>query len=711
MGPAGHTGDVRIERFEVEGELARGGAGVVYRARDPRLGRPVAIKVLRRLRDPRQLERFQREVRALARVRHPNVVSVHSAGEQDGVPYLVMDLVEGESLQRYLDGHGPPGLRDAVRVAARLARALAYVHELGLLHRDVKPANVLLAREDSREPGAPRIGEPLLTDFGLAREGPGSGSLTAAGSYLGTPGYWAPEQAEGRHAEVGPPADVYGLGATLYALLTGGPPYEGDDLLEVLQAMRRPPPPPSSRRAGVPAALDAVCLRCLAWEPAGRYAAAGAVADALEAWLEGRGPARAAPARRARPAAAPLAAAIALLGAAAAVAVVLIAWAGGDAPPATPSPVASGSPPPPPPPASPPPSSPPTPAPSAPPSPAPTPAGDERGLPLEHRFARAAAHCDGGRYQAALRAFDRLLADYPGHAPSLHARGNCLSILGDEPGAIRDFDRALELVPAQPLVHVDRGASRSAAGDDAGALADYTRAIELDPSLPTAWGFRGLVHERIGEPEAAREDFSRAIELAPRDERWRRARGGLLRDLGESEAARRDYERACELAPRSQAVWLGLGVLLKELGEVEEAVEAYTRAIRIDPDAPEAWPAYHNRANARLALEDYPGAAADYGDVLVHVPDFGPALYGRGEARLEQGDPAGARADLDRYIALEPSVSGSAWFLRGRAREALGDLRGAAEDLARAVDLCRPDDPDAPARREALARVRAALGR
>ncbi len=275
----------RIGPYEVEGELARGGMGVVFRARHPTLGRPVAIKVLSTPHPTaEQRERFEREARALARIRHPNVVAVHDAGQERGRPWLVMDLVEGETLEARLERDGPLAPRDAARLAARLARALEAAHLGQVLHRDVKPENILLDQG----------GEPRLTDFGLAKDLQSTDALSRSGAMMGTPGYWPPEQARGDHRGVGPWSDVYGLGATLSAALTGQPPFQGDTLIDILQAtLNQAAEPPSKRRpeggptlaAHLEARLDAIVLRCLAKEPGKRYVTAAALAADLEGWL------------------------------------------------------------------------------------------------------------------------------------------------------------------------------------------------------------------------------------------------------------------------------------------------------------------------------------------------------------------------------------------------------------------------------------------
>jgi len=273
----------RLGPYELREALARGGVGTVYRGWDPALEREVAVKVLTELGGSQLLARFEREAAVHARLRHPHVVAVHAAGHDRGVPYLVMDLVPGESLQRRLDRAGPLPVAEAVAAVRKLARAVAAAHDLGVLHRDLKPANVLLA------PGDGGALEPRLTDFGLAAIAAASGErLTATGAALGTPGYWPPEQARGELARIGPASDVYGLGATLYALLTGRPPVAGETPAEALAALADgPPEPPSARRPEVDAGLEAIVLRCLAADPAARYPTATALAEALEAWAGG----------------------------------------------------------------------------------------------------------------------------------------------------------------------------------------------------------------------------------------------------------------------------------------------------------------------------------------------------------------------------------------------------------------------------------------
>jgi predicted Ser/Thr protein kinase len=256
------------------GEVARGGMGVVYRARHQVLDRIVALKMILAATEAgdTSLERFIREARAAAALDHPGIVPVHDSGVQGGRHYLVMTFVEGRSLVDLVRGDGPPGPGESARLVRAAAEAVAHAHAHGVIHRDLKPHNVLVDRK----------GRPRVTDFGLARRLQEGASLTASGQLMGTPAYMAPEQALGRGSEVGPAADVYGLGGILYFLLTGRPPFVAETVVGVLfKAAHEAPTPPRQLNPQVPEGLEAVCLRCLEKGPADRYPSSAALAEAL----------------------------------------------------------------------------------------------------------------------------------------------------------------------------------------------------------------------------------------------------------------------------------------------------------------------------------------------------------------------------------------------------------------------------------------------
>jgi serine/threonine protein kinase/WD40 repeat protein len=292
----------RVGPYVLLEELGRGGMGVVYKARHEGLGRVVALKLILAgdYCGPRELARFRTEAGAAARLQHPNIVQVHEVGEQDGRPYLALELVPGRSLEEKL-AEAPWAGRDAARLVELLARAMHYAHERGVVHRDLKPANVLLAPAFGGGTAAsppPKAGTnwiPKVTDFGLARrlpggETPGDGCTgpTESGAVLGTPSYMAPEQAAGRSRAVGPAADVYALGAILYALLTGRPPFRGVTALETLEQVRtQEPVPPTRLQPRLPRDLETICLKCLHKDPHRRYESAAALADDLHRFQAG----------------------------------------------------------------------------------------------------------------------------------------------------------------------------------------------------------------------------------------------------------------------------------------------------------------------------------------------------------------------------------------------------------------------------------------
>ena len=269
-----------VAGFEILEELGRGGMGVVYKARQTNLGRLVALKMVLAgaHAGPGALARLHKEAQAVASLKHPDIVQIHDVGQAGGLPYLSLEFIDGGSLAQQMDGR-PQDITHVAWTIHTLARAIHAAHLQGIVHRDLKPANILLTAD----------GRPKITDFGLARRLGDDSDLTRPGTIVGTPDYMAPEQACGQVHDAGPAIDQHALGAILYELLTGRPPFRGATPADTIEQVRtQEPVPPRWLRPKVPRDLETICLKCLQKEPHRRYPDAGALAVDLERFLEGR---------------------------------------------------------------------------------------------------------------------------------------------------------------------------------------------------------------------------------------------------------------------------------------------------------------------------------------------------------------------------------------------------------------------------------------
>jgi eukaryotic-like serine/threonine-protein kinase len=273
-----------IGEYEVLSEIARGGMGVVYKARQKRVKRLVALKMILtgQMASNEERERFLREAEMAANLDHPNIVPIYEVSESQGCPFFSMKLIEGESLSYLIkqkkqqqSAYDPS---TAAQLTATVARAVHFAHERGFLHCDLKPSNILLESD----------GRPYVTDFGLAKRASEDSSLSLSGAILGTPSYMAPEQASGSRRGLSPATDVYGLGAILYELLTGSPPFRNGTVMEtVVEVLERDPLAPRELRPGIPKELETICLKCLEKNPKDRFSSAAALASELERHLQG----------------------------------------------------------------------------------------------------------------------------------------------------------------------------------------------------------------------------------------------------------------------------------------------------------------------------------------------------------------------------------------------------------------------------------------
>ncbi len=295
---------VTVPGYDILEELGRGGMGVVYKARHHRLQRLVALKMVLAGAHVGAvgLARFRAEAEAVAKLSHSNIVQIYETGEHEGRPFFSLEFVDGGSLDQRI-AQSPISPRGAAQLIETLARTMAVAHERGIIHRDLKPANILLAKvgsqsslvrgRDVNSSSLPadhwsRTTVPKIADFGLAKQVDDDSSQTRSGTILGTPSYMAPEQAGGRNREIGPAADIYSLGAILYELLVGRPPFKaGNPIDTIRQVVEQDPIPPRQLEPRVPPDLETICLKCLEKDPARRFASAIALADDLRRFVDG----------------------------------------------------------------------------------------------------------------------------------------------------------------------------------------------------------------------------------------------------------------------------------------------------------------------------------------------------------------------------------------------------------------------------------------
>ncbi len=710
-----------LERYEILGELARGGMGIVYKARQRGLGRTVCLKVMRSagLADFEERRRFLREAEAAARLDHPGIVPVYDVGEAGGQAYFSMQFIDGKELGVHVRD-AASSAREVCQLMAKVCEAIHYAHQRGVIHRDLKPANVMVDR----------AGAPHVMDFGIAKtldtgEGGGRGPMTREGEIMGTPHYMAPEQAEGKVSEIDVRTDVYALGVIAYELLTGRRPFQSDNLITLLKMVSNQEPEPlRAHRPELDPELETIVLKALEKEKERRYQTAAALGADLARWLRGEAveARRATLAYRARKWAARnrAAAASAAVGVAGMLLLVGL-WAAAEV-------------------------------------------GErlerrrriaarleEAGEQLRRGRADAAfttygrvlmerpddAAARAGRVEAALRVAEAALRELrPGEAEAALTQVDYLGVRSDEVAAALDDARA----ERRRLLEVGVERQRRAVRETEAAL-EQLRGLAEPASFEEEQGFVfDLVRHR--DPETIRmlrdalraagpgqETLARVVlralgwmraeeavpELAAvladraREVSLRYAAADALGWIGGSDAwaallAAREREGAAfrrrtqaavrrvaaglDQAPRGEDAEgerpLAEADRLRQAGEREAAVAAYDAALAAAPDAVEG---YFGRAAALLALGRLPEAEAD----LDRVVEAGgrtlePARLNRAEVRRRRGDLAGALDDLAALLLLDPERA-DAYLARGRIELQRGEVEAACGALDRALEL------------------------
>jgi serine/threonine protein kinase/tetratricopeptide (TPR) repeat protein len=632
--------------------LGEGGMGRVYKARHQRMRRVVAMKFIRDelLTEPSAVQRFYQEIEAAARLSHPNIVMAFEADEVGGTHFLVTEYVEGVDLRKLLATRGPLPATLACEAARQAALGLHHAHSRGVVHRDVKPANLLLSRE----------GVVKILDLGVARlawrgpDGPRTDRLTRTGELMGTPDYLAPEQiADARRADAR--TDLYGLGCTLYHLLVGSPPFAGRSLALKLIAHRRGESPDlDARRPDLPPGLPAVVRAMMAVRPEDRYESAAEAASALEPFsrpIHDEQPAasRASPpetrriGEESRPPEPPQRQETFAL------------W------PRSPGPAAFPEPEPEP--------------PALPTTPAYRPPVSRQAGHLGKRLALLAA----ALVVAALGLSAWVL--WPGReagqgtraAPPRGTSRNGIT----EVGAVRTD-------PALARKSLDRARAHLAARDSARAIADASEAIRLDPKLAEAYTLRATACNMAGRLPQAIADASEAIRLDPRSARAYTERALADNNTGQHDRSIADASEAIRLDPRSslaytQRAW----AYLMAKGDPDRAIADYTEALRLEPRA--AWILEH-RARAYIKKGEPDRVIADCTEALRFDPKLAFALFERGEAYARKGESANALADADAAIRLEPQLA-EAHRLRGDVCAKQGEPDRAIASYTEAIRL------------------------
>lgn len=648
-----------VGRCRIVGKLGHGGMGDIWIGEHTALQKKVVIKVLspELTRDPSYVARFQREARLLSRLEHPNIVQIYDVGEEDGIHYLMLQFVPGMSLRRLLETNGKLSPATALRIALDVARGLQCAHENDIIHRDIKPDNILI----------PDDGPAKITDFGISLDETAHTELTATGRLLGTPKYISPEQARGQRAV--PQSDLYSLGVTLYYMLTGREPFTGENAPSILHKhVYEKPVPPNRIVPELPQPVSDLVLRCLEKDPRKRFASARALVGELERLirmlplLEKR---RAEEAKKPRGAPAPpaqkqprrLALYLSIGGASALVlAVILLAVAfgrnRGSVPPESTTPAESRA----------------------------TEfetllkqardaekAGDldrawqlyrqARGLGDTPELTRALQRLEPKlqeldaieQIRSALRKQQRstaeqLAAEFVKKYPGSRYRAEAEALLPKQPAESRS---AAEYFAA--------GMKKYDARDYPAAAQDFKRAVQIDPSHTEAWWHLACCRYFEKEFHDALDAVTRAIEAGRRDARAYNLRGSVLVALHRYPDALQDYTRAIELDPKLAHAWHNRGIVHYEIGDYRRAIEDLTRAIELRDHADSRG----QRARAYFQLKAFEAALADARRAIEMDPkqqEDLATLVSECEAGLRQAAPPRPPADPEEIVRLRALV-------------------------------------------------------
>ncbi len=741
----------KVGPYEILGQIAQGGMGVVYRVRDPKLGREVALKMLigGAWTSGDMQKRFLREAHILADLSHPGIVAIHAIGVEEGVPYYTMELVRGETLNRYLKSSQLP-LPQKLRIFLMCCEAVHYAHMKGVIHRDLKPANILVTPDH----------RPVVLDFGIAHlaETDVSAQMTQSGIVMGTPAYMSPEQAQGRSREVDVRTDVYALGIILYEMATGRTPFQADDSYTLMKAViEEAPPRPSILTAGISGDLEAVILKAIHKEADKRYVSAHALAEDLKNYLAGK-VVEALPdtptyrlrkwVLRHRELTFSVTGAALVLACLGTWSIARVYQGGREAQAARlRAEEALGT------------------AQAerdkaeqakksaqaerdkavaaeqkataafqrmqeeqarreaveseqkeekqrrerrsqaerflemADRSPKPVEAlkACDRALETDPTCVQAHQKRGGvlqalGRPEEALKAYDQALDLDPSYAQAQERRGGILLALGKPTEALAAFDQALAIDPAYALAQLDRAQAFQALKQPEEALQACDRALAVDPSFVQAQVQRGLLLASQGKTQEALKALEKGLELDPRNLPALEARAGLLLTLGNDrlDEALKSFDALLEMDPARAAFHCGRGIALQRKGKLVETLKAFDRALELDPRCVQA---YLHRGIFQQTQGRLEEALKSFDQAIAIDPRQARALAGRGTVLLKQAKHEEAVEALKRATALDPTQAQD-FFTLGKAFQAVDRPQEAAEAYRTALDLGLPPGAD-----------------
>lgn len=688
-------------RYQMKRHLGCGGMGAVYLVYDTQRHQELALKTVLTGKAPLLLKRFAKEAKAMAKLSHPNIVKIYDVGEIGEIPYFTMDFIQGTDLDNLAE-QKKISIRGAVEIVQKVALTIHYAHSKRVLHRDIKPSNIMVTP----------AGEPIVMDFGLALDMESNTSGSHSGIPIGTPAYMSPEQVGGKRKEMDERCDVYSLGALLYKLLTGLPPFQGLQHRIFWEVLSKDPTPPSKVAARVPLELDKICLKAMAKEKSWRYQTAEEFAQDLERFLNKLPVLATLPGVRYKMTkwirrnklVAGLAGFSFTLAVIAMIAGFLL-WKSS------------------------------------------VPKVKMKTIPDKLSIAREYANKTIGKPSAnkpnenipprtihdynniysfplhstsnnapKLIELNEDIARNPESASAYAARGLAYAKKGQLESAIAAFDKAVQLNPKLVEAYVNRGTTHAQIGNTERARADYYKAIALDPASATTYNNLAALLQNSGDLEGALCNYEKAIGLDPCLAQAYYNRGVILYHKGDKEGALANYDKAMTLNPGLALTYMERGVVLAEKGELEKALADFNKAIELDSKIAKAYAnrgvIFHTKGNQERALAEYdkalalePGLASvqEYRKALLTMPGTvndgnkigrsqstnAEEYNKRGLSRYTAGDMEGAIEDYNLAIAYKPNWA-EAYNNRGQARYGKGDREGALADYNKALSL-QPD--------------------